>query len=100
VSDGISELFMAFAEWATARGAADFDGRGLWKAETDEWEVEFNRSPTEVEGVPGYSAKLTGKKFVHIAVINPMGGIIGGGANEGAMIRHFQEAAKTAPVQS
>tara|TARA_R100001244_G_scaffold2541_1_gene3943 strand:+ start:14333 stop:14635 length:303 start_codon:yes stop_codon:yes gene_type:complete len=97
---GISELFMAFADWANARGVADFDGPGLWKAETDEWEVEFNRSRAEVDGVPPYSAKLIGKKLFHIALINPTGGIIGGGANEDAMIRHFKEAASVAQVQS
>lgn len=92
----ISELFIAFADWATDRGAADFKGPGLWKAETDEWEVEFNRQRVEVDGVPPYSARLTGRKFLHVAIINPAGGVIGGGASEEAMIRHFRDAPRTA----
>lgn len=89
----ISELAAAIIEWAVANGAEKIsDTPGLWHGETDEWTVEANGHREAIDGLPFAHIRLTHKRYLQIAVLSPFGGIIGGGADEDAMIEHFREA--------
>jgi hypothetical protein len=89
----MSELFTEVICWASTQGARDLPSHdGLWHGSTDEWDVSINGHSEEVDDVPPMSVKLTHRRMMSVALVNPYGGIVAAG-NEIDMIDHFREQA-------
>ncbi len=88
----IAEAFAAIVEWAVSQGAVKIDKLpGLWRGQTDKWDVAINGHKVEVEGVPPFHALIVHKTaFARIAMVAPDGGILVGWT-EDDLIQHFRE---------
>lgn len=75
-------------------GASDLRNRpGLYVFDVDDhWRVELNAHPEEIEGVPGFHARVNFCDWP-AGVLSPIGGVIAAGAaaNEDTFIEALQE---------
>ena len=93
---GLSELYAELGKWAFAEGARNLhEHPGLWTAETPDWKVEMNGHREDVDGLPFATFRLTHKRYVLVAMVDPAGGTILGGTpnTEAEMIELFRSAA-------
>ncbi len=87
MSDDISELFLAIAQWMKSAGAKDVSKQpqpwhGELKTADDTLRVAFNASkePVTDDGleIPPWTAAIRSDTYLAVGLIHPYGGILGG----------------------